>query len=141
MTARERYGADLYHVGGRPSTWPRIARAERADDEIVDGRRVFNHHHVLALRPTVPEFSNGGSTVGEQTLPVCGIDPRPRDHAGAIARTDLRLVTLDDRIDRGRIDHALLDQYRLERLDAERHIRRNVLVTLVLFVGEQLRLG
>jgi hypothetical protein len=88
----------------------------------VHGRSVFNHHHVLTLRPAVSEFRDRGGTVSEQALPIGGIEPRTGDHTSAIAGPDLRFVRLDDGIDRGRIDHALLDEDRFERLDAERHI-------------------
>ena len=43
------------------------------------------------------------------------IDPRPGDHARAVAWADLVLVGLDQLIERGRIDVALLGQQRLER--------------------------
>ena len=43
-------GADLYETAVTERR-PRVTGAQRADDHVVDGRRVLDHHHVLALRP------------------------------------------------------------------------------------------
>jgi hypothetical protein len=40
-----------------------------------------------------------------------------------VVRADLVLIGLDQRVERRRIDQPLLDQQRLESLDAERHLR------------------
>ncbi len=70
-------------------------------------------------RPAIAELRDGGRRVVEQALPVGRIGPRPGDDAGAVARPDLRLVGLDERIERGGIDVALLGEDRLQRAHAK----------------------
>ena len=60
--------------------------------------------------------------VVEQRLLEVRIAPGPGDHALADVRADLRLVGLDDQIERGGIDVALLGQDRLERAHAQLHL-------------------
>ena len=57
--------------------------------------------------------------VREQRLLEARIAPGLRHHALADVRPDLRLVGLDDQIERGGIDVALLGQDRLERAHAQ----------------------
>ena len=59
----------------------------------------------------------------EQRLLEAGIAPGPGDDLRADVRADLGLVGLDDRVERGRIDIALLDQDRLERAHPKLHLR------------------
>ncbi len=68
--------------------------------------------------------------VREQRLLERRIAPGLGDDAGAVVRTDLGLVGLDDEVERGRIDVALLGQDRLERAHAQLRLRelRAVLV-------------
>ena len=47
------------------------------------------------------------------------VDPRPRDDLGAVLRSDVVLVELDDRVDRVGRDEALLGEQRLERAGAQ----------------------
>ncbi|GAC1333629.1 MAG: hypothetical protein NVSMB26_15040 [Beijerinckiaceae bacterium] len=42
-----------------------------------------------------------------------------RHDMGAVARSDLGLVGLDDRVERGRIDEALGDEHGFKRADAQ----------------------
>ena len=74
--------------------------------------------------------------VFEQRLAECGIGPGPRHDLRADMRPDLRLVGLDDRIERRRIDVALFRQDRFERPDPELHFRQlgAVLVVMVMIM-------
>src|SRR5208283_935435 len=49
-------------------------------------------------------------------------DPGPCDHPGAVARANLRLVGVDQDIERRRIDVVLLGQQGFERPDAPVHV-------------------
>src|SRR3712207_7865860 len=55
------------------------------------------------------------SAVGQEPAAVRRLDPGLRDDAGAVVRSDLGLVGLDQGVERGRIDVALLDEDALER--------------------------
>ena len=68
---------------------PRVAGAERADDQVVLVGRVLDRHHVLALPPAVAELGDGRGGVRAQPVGEGRIDPGPRDHPGAVARPDL----------------------------------------------------
>ena len=91
---------------------------------------------MLALAPAEAELGRGGRAVGEEPRPEGGIAPRPRDDPRAVARPDLRLVGLDDEVERGRIDIALFDQHGFERADAQRRLGefRAVVVIVVVVV-------
>src|SRR6185312_6991891 len=65
-----------------------------------------------------------------QPLLVRGIDPGTGDDACAVAWTDSVLVEFDRCVDVGRVHHALLDEQRFKRFDAERDIRRDELARL-----------
>src|ERR1051325_1170518 len=70
------------------------------------------------MRPDRADMAQGVgrlARVFEEALLEFGIDPGARDDAGAIMRPDLRLASLDDGVERGGIDIALLGQDRLER--------------------------
>ena len=76
--------------------------------------------HVLALPAAIAEFGDGRRRVVQQARAILRIAPGARDDAGAVARPDLVLVGLDDRVERRRIDIALFDQQRFERAHAQR---------------------
>src|SRR2546426_886438 len=65
--------------------------------------RALGQHEIAQLR-------DGGGGVGEQTLLERRIDPGLRDDAGTVARTDLRLVGVDQRVERLRVDEPLVHQ-------------------------------
>src|SRR5713226_3097724 len=52
-------------------------------------------------------------------------------HAGAIARADLVLVSVNEGVQRGAVDQAFFDEERLEGFDAESEVRRDGLVLVV----------
>src|SRR5579871_423830 len=112
---------------------------------MMDARRVLEHHHMFALRAgRIAQLLDRGGGVVEQALAVGGIGPCAGDHARAVARTDTLLVSVDQRVERLRIDEALLDQQLLERLDplgrlGERSIVVIMAVAMVVSVAHRLR--
>src|SRR5579885_2973848 len=112
---------------------------------MMDARRVLEHHHMFALRAgRIAQLLDRGGGVVEQALAVGGIAPCAGDHARAVARTDTLLVSVDQRVERLRIDEALLDQQLLERLDplgrlGERSIVVIMAVAMVVSVAHRLR--
>ena len=71
--------------------------------------------------------------VRQQRLLEFGIGPGLGDDDRAVARADLGLVGLDDGVERGRIDIALLGQHGFQRAHAKLHLRqlRAVLVVMI----------
>ena len=66
-----------------------------------------------------------------------GIAPGFGDDALAVARTDLGLIGLDNDVERGRIDIALLAQNGFERAHAQLHLgefRAVVMIVVVVIV-------
>src|SRR6266700_4110757 len=56
----------------QPEYRPRIAGTEGTDDDVVDGRCILDHHHVLALPSAKTEFGNGWGGVSKEAFLVCG---------------------------------------------------------------------
>jgi hypothetical protein len=96
---------------------------------------VLNRHHVFALQAAVPELRECRVGVGQQALPVGGINPRPRDHARTVARTNLVFVGIDQGIEGFSIDQSLFHQQRLEGLDAQCWVRWDRLLPLTVLLG------
>ncbi len=96
--------------------------------------RVLQRDDVLALAPGVAELGDRRRGVGQQSLAKIGIGPGARDDARAIARADLLFVGLDQDVERGRIDVALLGQQRLERAHAQLGLRQLGMVVIVMVV-------
>ena len=115
-------GADLYQTGGSPSTSHGIAGAQRADDEVVQSGACSRPRSDGADRADMAEGIGRLGRVFEQPLLEFGIDPGARHDPRAVMRPDLRLAGLDDRVERGGIDIALLGQDRFKRPDAELQI-------------------
>ena len=80
----------------------------------TDATRRFDRDQMFALDTTEAEFGGRGGAVREQPGSVVGVHPRPGDHPGAVAGTDLVLEHVDDGVDRVGRHKALLDQQRLE---------------------------
>ena len=78
---------------------PGVARAEGADDDVVDFRGVLDDHHRVPLEASVAELADRGGPVRAQPLAVPRIHPRPSDDSRAVLRPEVALVALDDRID------------------------------------------
>ena len=89
------------------------------------------------------ERSHRLAAVLEQRALERRIAPGLGDDAGAVVRADLGLVGLDDDVERGRVDIALLGQHGLERAHAQLHLGqlRAVLVMIVMIVVMILRHG
>ena len=76
--------------------------------------RVLDRHHVLALTADEAQGGNGGCRILAEPLAVGRIGPGFGDHLGAVARSDLDLIGLNQRINGRWIDIAFLDQDGLE---------------------------
>ena len=127
---------------------PRVAGAERAHDQVVDLRRVLDHHHVFSLPAGKTKLGDGGAGVLEQALLEGGIHPRASDDSGAVVWPDLSLVSINQRVERGRVDQPLVHEQRLESLDAELRLgqrsavrSRAVVVMVVIAAPHDLLLG
>src|SRR4051794_25496681 len=87
-------------------------------------RRVFERDQMAADRADEAERIGRLGRVREQPALEFGIAPGARDDTGAVMRPDLRLARLDDPVEHGRIDIALLGQDRFERAHPELHVRQ-----------------
>ena len=106
-------------VPGRRQTEhrPRVARAQRAHDDVVDPGRVLDRDQVLRLQAADPELGDRPRRVGAQPFAKRRVDPRPRDDACADHRPDLGFEVRNDALDGFRVDDALLGQHLLEGAD------------------------
>ena len=102
----------------QPERRPRVARAQRADDQVVHVRGVLHHGHVLALRPAEAEIRHGGGPVRQQTRLVLRVGPRPGDDLGAVHRPQVVLEMRDDRVHRVDVEDPLLHEHRFDGRDA-----------------------
>lgn len=96
--------------------------------------RIEDGTHVLALSPGIAEARNCRRRIAFQPFGECRIAPGLCHDMGAVARADLRLIGLDDRIDRRRIDQPLLRQHRLQRLHPRLHVRIAVVVMMMVIM-------
>ena len=71
---------------------------------------VFDDHHMRPLAALVAKFGDCRSRIGEKAFLVLWIDPGACDDARAVARSDLVLIRVDQRVEGGRIDQPFLDQ-------------------------------
>ena len=62
---------------------------------------------------------------------VVGVDPSARNHPRAVAGSDRVLESVDQRVERGGIHEPLLDEQRLESLDAQRGVGRDIFVIVL----------
>ena len=109
---------------------PRVARAQRADDDVVDLGRVLDDDHRVALEPAVAELADRGGAVQAEPLAVRGVDPGAGDDPGAVLRAEVALVALDDRVDLVGREQPLLDEHCLERRGAQRELVVAVVVVV-----------
>ena len=111
---------------------PRIAGAQRADDHVVALRRVLDRDQMIADAAHVAHRGDRLGGVRQQRLLERRIGPGLGDHDRAVPRSDLGLVGLDDGVERGRVDIALLGQHGFQRADAKLRLRqlRAVLVVV-----------
>ena len=73
-------------------------------------RRVRHRDHVLALQAVVAERRDRGRGVAQQPGAEARVEPCSGDDTRTVARTDARLVRLDERIQCGRVDVTLVDE-------------------------------
>jgi hypothetical protein len=73
---------------------------------------------VLALPTGIAELCDGARGIAQQAIPIVSVHPRARDDASAVARADFRLICVDQQVECGGIDIALLGQQSLERPNA-----------------------
>ena len=95
---------------------------------------------MLPTLADVAEFGDRGARIGKQALLELGVEPRARDNARAVARPDLVLISVDQRVERGRIDQPLLDQQGFERHDPQRRVGWRFLVIVLVIVIFHFRL-
>ena len=103
---------------------PRVAGAQRADDDVVDLRGVLDAPP--CPRPAAPEKPNSlmaAVASVKQALLVRRIDPGARHHLGAVARPDLGLVGIHQRVERRGRDQPLLGEDGFERPHPDRLLR------------------
>jgi len=89
---------------------------------------VFHHQHVLTLPASVAQLGDRSWCVLQQTSLESGIDPRARHDLRSITGTNFVLHGIDQRVERGPVHQTFFHQERLERLDAQREVRRDRLV-------------
>src|SRR6266850_5339428 len=110
----------------------RVARAERADDHVVDAGPVLDDLQVDAAEA---QLLDGLRPVGQEPLLVRRVDPRPRDDLGAVVRADVLLVRAHDAVDGLARDELLLHQQGLERAHAQREDRFGLPVMMAMLVA------
>jgi hypothetical protein len=79
----------------------------------VGVRRILDDGDMLAAAPAVTELADRLGAVLEEARLEVGIAPGMRHDMRAVARPDLHLIGLDDRVERGGVDQALLDEHSL----------------------------
>ncbi len=109
---------------GQPQNRPRVARAQRAGDDVVHVGRILDRHQVLAHEALHPELGRRLGGVLEQPRLVGGVDPGSGDESRAPHWADVPLVGRDDGVHRLLGQVSLLDQERLDRPRAQRGIAR-----------------
>jgi len=126
--------AEIAQSVGLPADEARVVLDERRFKDAVDADWAKSHRYGVTR---VPTFVAGGHGVVEQPLLELGIGPGAGNDAGANMRPDPGLGGLDDLIQRGRSDIALLGQDRLQRAHPQLHVghfRAVIVVVLMVFV-------
>jgi hypothetical protein len=103
----------------------------------VDGGGVGDRDQVVGLGAAEAELGDRLGAVGQQPLAIGRVGPGARHHPGAVARADVALVQLDDRVDGVGGDQALGDQQRLQGAGAQGHLRVGAGVVAVAVVLAQ----
>ena len=103
-------------VPGRRQTehHPGVARAERADDHVVLGRRVLDHDEVAHRRET--KLGDGRPVLRSSRVLEVRVDPGAGDDPRPLQRADIPLILADPLVDGFGREQPLLDQERLQRL-------------------------
>src|SRR5262249_30284473 len=98
-----------------------VTGAQGADDEVVHLRRVLDGDQMRRDRVEPAHRVCRRGPVLEQAALKLRIDPGPSDDLRPDMRADPGLEILDDLVEGGRVDIALLGQDRFERLHPELH--------------------
>ena len=101
--------------------------------------RVGHGHHVLALAATVAKRGDGRRGVTKQPIKVGTGRPGLGHHLRTVARANAGLVSVDQLIQRGRVDVAFLREHGLQRAHAQIHfaefaVRVVVIRTVIVIV-------
>ncbi len=99
----------------QPQHRPRITRAQGADDEVMNLRRILDRDQVAGDRVRISQRICRFGRIGQKPLLEFGIDPSAGDEPATDVRPDPGLVRLDDLVQRRRIDIALFGQDGFER--------------------------
>jgi ATP adenylyltransferase len=100
----------------------------------VRGVGVLHHNHMLALATGVIKFRYCCGGVGSEPFEVGRIAPSLCHHPGSVARADLRFVHVDDGVECGRVDIALIDQDRFEGTDTSCDVGEFRVIVVVVIV-------
>src|ERR1700722_1776512 len=83
---------------GIAQNWTRVAGAQRADDDVMQSRRVFQHMEgrevarcpkTRGMQPIDPDFLAGSKRIGQAQFFVLGFEPRSGHQASRRSRADL----------------------------------------------------
>jgi len=101
--------------------------------------RILDNDEMVADSADMTERAHGLAAVIQQGLPESGIGPGFSHNLRAIVRADLRLIGLDDGVERSRIDIAFFGQDGLERAHAQLGLGQFrmvvIMVMMVVLVG------
>ena len=96
---------------------------------------------MLTLTAGKAEACDRRRRVTPQPIGKIGIAPRLRHHLRAVARPNLRLIGLDDTVDRRRVDQTLFRQQRLKRLHPRLHVGIVIVVVVMIVVIVRMLVG
>ena len=113
---------------------PRVAGAQRADDHVVLLRRVLYRDEVIADAVDQAERDDRLAGIGEQRRLNAGSLHALATTRAPLCGPTLVSIGLDDDVDRGRVDIALLGQHGFQRAHAQLHLGklRAMLVVIVI---------
>src|SRR5690349_3434910 len=87
---------------------------------------------MLSLAPKIPERSDGRGCVGQELPFEFGVHPGASNDLGAAPGSDSSFVDLDPGIDSRRINQTFIGQKAFERFHAQRRIRGNRAVRVII---------
>ena len=104
-------------------------------------RGVLDRDQVIADPADMAERADGLGRVLEQRAFEFGIGPGLGNNARAIVRADLGLVSLDDGVERSRLDIALFGEHRLERAHAQLDLGQLRMVVIMMMLAHAASIG
>src|SRR5262249_23486673 len=114
---------------------PRIATAQCAYDHVVTGFGVLDSDDVFSLSPRIAERGYRCRCVFEEPFSVSRVNPCACNYTRAITRTDLVLIGVDQHIERGGVNVALLLKDCAECSYAQLHLIRRTPVLSRMAMG------